>query len=239
MNKRILLGIDAPISPATQHALEEVSALAEQALSHFSLILLHVVPMLSISSPSPGMYTGHAQPATITHDQRTLGETALRQARAELEKRGLRAENIETLLRMGTPAEETVKAAQELHVDMIVVGSRGNTAGQKVRRFFAGSVSRRILSLAHCPVMIVLPAENTPRDLVRWYSDAITRYLGEHRGDLSVFTPAEVATTFIPPGKQEVGRKERAAAILALEDLARRGILCRHDIQGEMRYVND
>src|SRR5574340_1068235 len=179
MNKRMLFGVDAPISPTTRHALEEVSALAEQALSGFSLILLHVIPVLSTSSLSPGMYIGHAPPATITHDQRVLGETALREARAQLEKRGLRAENIETLLRMGAPAEETVKVAQELHVDMIVVGSRGNTAGQKVRRFFAGSVSRRILSLAHCPVMIVMPPENTrlPRDLVRWYSDSITRYL--------------------------------------------------------------
>jgi hypothetical protein len=78
-----------------------------------------------------------------------------------------------------------------------------------------------------------------PGDLVRWYRESITHYLAEHRGDLFVFTPAEVAATFIPPGKQEVGRKEHAAAILALEDLVKSGVLCRHDIQGEMRYVND
>ena len=78
-----------------------------------------------------------------------------------------------------------------------------------------------------------------PHDLVAWYEEAITRYLREHTGDLTVFTPQEVAVAFAPPGKHGPDRKEHAAAILALEHLARDGILCRHDVKGQMRYVND
>ena len=243
MHKRILLGIDAPITPATQHALRAVCEFIDQAIPEIHLFLLHVIPVPNISSPTLGMYIGHVQSASYTSDQRSLGELALRRARTELENRGLRPEQIETLLRIGTPVDETIKVTKELQADLIVIGSRGNTPRQRVRRFFAGSVSRRILDLATCPVMIVVPPTpphmKKPRDLVKWYEDSITRYLQEHTGDLTVFTPQEVALTFAPSYKKEPGRKEQAAAILALEQLARGGLLCRHDVKGEMRYVND
>ncbi|MGH2496919.1 MAG: universal stress protein [Ktedonobacteraceae bacterium] len=243
MNKRILLGIDAPITPATQHALRAVCEFIDQTLPEMRLILLHVIPLPNISSPALGMYVGHMQPAPYTSDQRSWGELTLRRARVELENRGLQSEQIETLLRMGTPAEEIVKVATELQVDLIVVGSQGNTTRQHVRRFFAGSISRRILDLAACPVMVAVlptpPHSKKPHDLVKWYEESITRYLNEHTDDLTVFTPQEVMQAFAPPSKKEPGRKERAAAILALERLASSGLLCRHDVKGEMRYVND
>src|SRR5579863_653245 len=145
MNKRILLGVDAPISNATQHALRVICEFIEQVTPEIHLLLLHVIPVPNISSPALGMYVGHMQPAPYTPDQHTSGELALRQARTELENRGLSPAQIETLLRQGTPAEETIKAATELEVDLIVMGSRGNSARQRVRRFFAGSISRSVL----------------------------------------------------------------------------------------------
>ena len=243
MKKRILLGIDALISPATQHALRTISELIEQAIPQLHLVLLHVIPVPNVTSPALGMYVGQLQPTSSTSDQRAEGELALRRAQIELQNRGLAPDQIETLTRLGSPAEELAKAARELQVDVIVVGSRGNGARQQARRFFAGSISRRILALAPCPVMIVtLPHPihiKQPHDLVKWYEESITRYLQEHTSDLTVFTPQEVALAFIPPHKKGPGRKERAAAILALEHLARNGVLCRHDVKGEMRYVND
>jgi hypothetical protein len=111
---------------------------------------------------------------------------------------------------------------------------------QKVRRFLAGSTSRRVLQLASCPVMIV-SAPHIPRhtDLVVWYETAINSYLQQHTSALTVFTPQEVAQKFVPPNKKRPGRKEIAAATLALEHLAGSGVLCRHDVRGELRYVND
>jgi len=240
MNKRILLGIDAPISPATQQALHSISKFVEQAAPLLQLVLLHVIPIPSISSPALGMYVGHMQPTLFTSEQSSLAEEALRLARAESLKLGVNAGQIETLIYTGVPADQIVKVAKELHVDFIVVGSRGSSAGQKIRRFLAGSTSRRILQIAPCPVMIVnCPRTKQPADLVTWYETSITHYLQEHTSDLTVFTPLEVAQMFAPPGKKKDGRKERAAAILALEQLAYGGVLCRHDVKGEMRYVND
>jgi hypothetical protein len=147
------------------------------------------------------------------------------------------------MIRQGAPAEEIVKAAQEQQVEMIVVGSRGNAFRQRLRRIFVGSISRHVLALAGCPVTIIVQPASTrarrPHDLVKWYEISITHYLEEHTGDLTIFTPQEVTLTFAPPDKKEPGRKERAAAILALEQLASNGLLCRHDVKGEVRYVND
>jgi nucleotide-binding universal stress UspA family protein len=240
MYKRILLGIDAPISPATKQALRSMSEFVEQAAPLLHMVLLHVIPVPSMSSPAIGMYVGHMQPTFLTAEQRTQAEDALQYARAELQKKGIDAGHIETLMRMGVPADQVVKMAKELHVDFIVVGNRGNSTKQKMRRLFAGSTSRRILQLATCPVMLVScqPAKQ-PTDLVTWYEESITHYLQEHTSDLAVFSPLEVAQMFAPPGKKAPERKERAAAILALEQLARNGVLCRHDIKGELKYVND
>ncbi len=240
MNKHILLGIDAPISPATKQALRSIGKFIEQNAPLLHLVLLHVIPVPSIASPALGMYVGHTQPTLVTHEQHALAEEVLRQARSELYKLGITSDQIETQIRSGMPADQIVKVAKELHVDFIVVGSRGSSASQKMRRFFAGSTSYRILQLATCPVMIVnSPQSKRPADLVTWYEESIARYLQEHTSDLTIFTPLEVAQMFAPPGKKAPGRKERAAAILALERLASGGVLCRHDVKGEMRYVND
>jgi len=242
MNKRILLGIDAPISPATQQALRTMSEFVEQAAPQVYLVLLHVIPIPAIASPALGMYVGHMQPTLFTYEQRAQAEDALRKARTELQKRGIAPDQIETQIRLGVPADQIVKLAKELQVDFIVVGSHGSSVKQKLRRFIAGSTSRRVLQIASCPVMIVryTPAKSKqPANLVTWYEDSITHYLQEHTGDLTVFTPQEVAQMFAPPSKKAPGRKEKAAAILALDELARTGVLCRHDVKGEMRYVND
>ncbi len=242
MNKHILLGIDAPMSPATQQALRMMGEFAEQVAPQVHLVLLHVIPVPTVASPALGMYAGYMQPTLFNYEQRTQAEDALRKARTALQKQGIAGEHIETLIRLGAPADQVVKVAKELQVDFIVIGSRGSSVKQKLRRFIAGSTSRRILQLASCPVMIVNYTQakaKQPANLVAWYEESITHYLQEHTGDLTVFTPLEVAQGFAPPGKKAPGRKEKAAAILALEQLARSGVLCRHEVKGQMRYVND
>jgi hypothetical protein len=83
------------------------------------------------------------------------------------------------------------------------------------------------------------PSYKRPSDLVAWYTEEIKRYLHEHSDSLTVFTPQEAAQFIALPNKQNPGRKEIAAAALALENLANDGILCRHNVKGELRYVND
>src|SRR5260370_14249924 len=89
MNKGILLGIDAPISPATQQALRTMSEFVEQAAPQVHLVLLHVIPIPAIASPALGMYVGHMQPTLFTYEQRAQAEDALRKARTHLQKRAI------------------------------------------------------------------------------------------------------------------------------------------------------
>ena len=53
---------------------------------------------------------------------------------------------------VGHPAEQIIHKAEEEKVDLIVMGHRGKTF---VQRWLLGSVSKRVLSYAHCAVTIV------------------------------------------------------------------------------------
>jgi hypothetical protein len=131
-----------------------------------------------------------------------------------------------------------VKAAQELGVDCIVLWSHENSLTQKIQRVVAGSTSRQVLQHAPCPIMVVPPRTSLPRDLVTWYEEAVTRYLHEQAGRLTILTPSEVAHTF-GPAHTTAGRKEVAAATRALERLASNGVLCCRPVNGELRCMND
>src|SRR5947209_14646255 len=148
MNKRILLGIDTSISRQTQRALRVVSAFMEQAAPEFHVVLLSVIPVPYMTSPSLGMYVGHLLPMSITPEQRSQAEDDLRRVRTELQKSGVFAEQIEVLIRIGIPAEEIVKVAKELQFTFIVVGSNGNALRQTIRDFFAVSNSQLVLPRA-------------------------------------------------------------------------------------------
>ncbi|XP_071908568.1 uncharacterized protein [Coffea arabica] len=63
----------------------------------------------------------------------------------------------ETLILEGDPKDRICEAAEELHVDLVVVGSRGLG---KIKRAFLGSVSDYCAHHVRCPVLIVKP----PRD---------------------------------------------------------------------------
>jgi nucleotide-binding universal stress UspA family protein len=54
-------------------------------------------------------------------------------------------------VRQGAPANEILQAAEELHADLIVMGSRG--WGQ-LKAMLLGSVSEHVLHHATCPVLI-------------------------------------------------------------------------------------
>src|SRR5579864_1474314 len=108
MNKRILLGIDANFSPATQQALRTVSELMQQTSSLLHLVLLNVIPLPTMAPPSLGLYTGQFQSLSITAEQRSQAEDILGRVQAELQREGVASGQIETLIRVGLPADEIV-----------------------------------------------------------------------------------------------------------------------------------
>ena len=60
---------------------------------------------------------------------------------------------VQKIVGTGQPYEEILSAAEDGAFDLIVIGRRGFT---KVKRFFVGSVTQRVISDAPCPVFIVL-----------------------------------------------------------------------------------
>jgi nucleotide-binding universal stress UspA family protein len=60
--------------------------------------------------------------------------------------------SVQAMVKGGHPAELIVETAKEEDVSMILVGSRGQRAGE---RLFMGSVSREVANTADRPVLIV------------------------------------------------------------------------------------
>jgi len=80
--------------------------------------------------------------------------------KSELEKLRLSITDgvkIKTLLRVGHPAQEIVKAAEELDVDLILLSTHGRTG---LGRVFFGSVAEHITRYARCPVLTVREREH-------------------------------------------------------------------------------
>ncbi len=240
MNTRFLLGIHETDSPTTQHLLRIVSEFIEQFSTHLSIFLLTVIPAPYGASLPLRSMRGSIRPLPPTIEQREEAERTLRKAQTTLLQRGIAPEDLKILVRVGVPADEMVKAAGELHVDCIVIGSRGNAFGQKVRRMLVGSTSRRVLRHAPCPVLVISPLQpDRSCDLVAWYEAAVKRLLAEHPHAYTILTQTEVAHLFVPPTVSAVGRRELSAASHALEHLVSSGVLFRYDVKGEKRYVND
>ena len=239
MNKLILLGVGLELSPSTQQALGLASELLEHSSEDLGLVLLHVIPIPYDMTPAWGKSLAAARPFPPTIQDRLQAEHVLQQARRVLQQRGIARQRILPLQRVGVPADEIARAARELDVQFIVIGSHRNTLAQGIRRVMMGSNSRRVLRLAPCPVLLAIaPGVLHPGKLVAWYKEAVTHTLSEHPGSLLVFTACDVAQLFAPPNRT-VGSKEVDAATRALEALARGGVLCCHRVKGEVRYSND
>jgi nucleotide-binding universal stress UspA family protein len=238
-NKHILLGVDANLSSPTQHALRIACELLEQSSPDVRLVVLHVIPVPYDPSFSLGVSDGTIRRFSPASQQRMQAERVLLRARTAVQQRGIAPERILWMQREGTPADEIVKAATELGVDRIVIGSRGNALAHKIRRMVVGSTSHCVMRLAPCSLTLVVPpGELHVRDLVNWYQEAVKRSLHECSESLLVFTACDVAQRFAPPGRV-VGSTEVEAATHALEQLVSDGLLCCQKVRGELRYLND
>lgn len=56
--------------------------------------------------------------------------------------------------RIGEPAEEIIRLADEAHADLIVIGTHGRSG---IERLLLGSVSERVVRHAGCPVLVMRP----------------------------------------------------------------------------------
>jgi nucleotide-binding universal stress UspA family protein len=137
---RILCATD--FTPFSRHALEYAIALARPAAAEITILHVLPFPLPSIDSddepdwmpPGPG--------------GRTEALEQLRRFAEPAEAAGLRAR---TLLRMGVPSDEILRAVTELEPDLVVMGSHARRGLERL----IGSHAVRVLRLAPCPVLTV------------------------------------------------------------------------------------
>jgi nucleotide-binding universal stress UspA family protein len=73
----------------------------------------------------------------------------------ELSGEGIDASVKMTSVRLGGPAHGINEIAEEANAGLIVAGTRGQS---QVSGLLLGSVTHRLLHIAHCPVLAVPPA---------------------------------------------------------------------------------
>jgi nucleotide-binding universal stress UspA family protein len=144
----ILVGVDgsAPSLRAVQFAADLASKYDAE------LILMTIVHRLS-----PELEPEVEQYAQVEHiavpEARiafTAADNVLGHARTEAVAKGATRVSAEPCF--GDPAREIINAARDRGADLIVVGSRGH--GRLVG-LLLGSVAQKVVSLAHCPVVVV------------------------------------------------------------------------------------
>ncbi|MBW2428565.1 MAG: universal stress protein [Deltaproteobacteria bacterium] len=138
MFKNILLAFDG--SDCSNKALAYASNLAEQYGA--ALWLVHVFPHTSD-------LLGYEDFEKLFAKRKSAGQVVIDDALQKLDKSTLK---VHPELLEGPEAESILKAAKTSQADLIVMGTRGLGA---VKGLLIGSVSRKVIHYATCPVMVV------------------------------------------------------------------------------------
>jgi universal stress protein A len=142
--KRILVPVD--FSECSRKALAYAVPFAKQFGAE--IVLAHVVqPYIPVPE------AGAVDTTAILAQMRESGKSELEKLRLSISD----DVKIKTLLRVGHPAQEIVKAAEELDVDLILLSTHGRTG---LGRVFFGSVAEHITRYARCPVLTVREREH-------------------------------------------------------------------------------
>ena len=138
MFKNIVLAIDG--SEYSHRAMEYAGSLAERYEAN--LWLIHVFSHTSD-------LLGYQDFEKLYAKRKSAGQTILDDARKIL---GSTVVEVHQELMEGSEAEAILKVAEKQHADLIVMGTRGFGA---VKGLLVGSVSRKVIHLSTCPVMVV------------------------------------------------------------------------------------
>jgi len=116
------------------------------------------VTLVSVLTEVPGDDAGGFEGSVYSAgEQDKLWKQELAEAGDELERTAAALTNakVDKRIEVGDIAGTVCRVAADLHVDVIVVGSHGRGA---IERILLGSVSEHIVRHAPCPVLVVRPA---------------------------------------------------------------------------------
>ena len=174
--EKILVAVDG-----SDHSQRAVNLAADIAVAHHAkLLLLHVVDDRSLSEEEVQLaeneYSKQIKRRTVTGSgigtramaptaviptlsdhieadlviRTALGEGILESARIDAASKGIK--DVTVILENGDAASSILHVAQKNNVDLIVVGSRGQS---DIKALFLGSVSHKVANLADVSVMAV------------------------------------------------------------------------------------
>jgi nucleotide-binding universal stress UspA family protein len=117
----------------------------------------HHVTLLSVLTEIPGDDAGGFEGSVYSAgEQEALWKQELAEAGEELERTAaaLTSTAVDKRIEVGDVSGTICKVADELKVDVIVVGSHGRGA---IERLLLGSVSDQVVRHAPCPVLVIRP----------------------------------------------------------------------------------
>ena len=148
MFRRILVATD--FAPSAEAAWSSARELARVHGSE--LLLVHVYVELP-----PYAEVGAAEVQRIYEEQRRWVQDELDRLAADARAAGLTAR---ALLKVGPPADTITETARDEACDLIVVGTQGRSA---LDRLLIGSVAERVVRHAACPVLVIKTIDRESR----------------------------------------------------------------------------
>ena len=141
--QKILVAIDD--SEISANVIQQAAQLAKALNSQITL-----VQVMTLDPYLADAYLRMGQSNELIERVRSYVQENLTKAQKQFEELG---QTVATQVIEGFSVhEEIIKAAQNLEVDLIIMGSHGRTGFKK---FILGSVAQKVLGESHIPVLIV------------------------------------------------------------------------------------
>jgi nucleotide-binding universal stress UspA family protein len=143
--QKIICPVD--FSNCAQQALNYAAELAKQFDAELSIVHAYEDPAAYVTPMPMSGYVGPG--AELLLELRKQLEVRLAQTKTDVEQRGVR---VRSELLEGAPYRVVLDWAKEYGSDMIVIGTHGHTG---LTHALLGSVTERIVRMAHCPVLTI------------------------------------------------------------------------------------
>ncbi len=143
--KRIMVAVD--FSEHSMEALKKGHALA--SFFDATLMVCHVVPRtISVNPLFPQYAVRESQDMKTSETEKAMDALV----KLVQDATGRSLEEFVPVISSGQPASETVRVAEDQHVDLLIVAHKGATG---LARMLLGSVAESIARHAHCSVLVV------------------------------------------------------------------------------------
>lgn len=146
--RRIVVGVDG--SEHADRALDAAARLSASTGAELTVVSVSRLPQVLDDEIDAYVKAEHATKQELRDILVDPRPPFLHRARERATAAG--AKGVETVARIGDPAEEIVEAANQRHASLIIVGKRGRG---RIAGLLCGSVSQKAVQIAACPVMVI------------------------------------------------------------------------------------